>query len=123
MEELVNCYVKCSAQNKGLVPKIGSEILELSREVAKKYLCVGEDVCMFYVAQIYPIVSTELIHWNKIVCRRMKPMTSLYLPCKVKFTTRNMRLEILFLLKQNCNKRPVKTTTKKGYWDEFERTS
>ena len=94
MHELVNVYIN-SSQNKELAAKIGSEILERSREMANKYLWEGEDVCRFYVAQIYTIVAKELVHWNTIVHWRMKP--SLALPWKVQFA-RNMPQEEFDLL-------------------------
>jgi hypothetical protein len=69
-----------------------------SKEVAKKYLFEGEDACMFYVSQIYPMVSRELVRWTKIVAKRMKPRSSLSNPWSVKFS-RNMPQEVFDLLK------------------------
>lgn len=97
LHELVNDYIK-KANNREIAGKIGSEVLLRSREVAKKYLFDGEDVCMFHVTQIYPIVSRELLRWNKIVIRRMKPTPSLANPWAVQ-VNRNMPEEVFSLLK------------------------
>ena len=67
---------------------------------------------MFYVAQIYTIVSEEFVHWNKIVNRRMKPITSLDLPWKVQFA-RNMPQEVLDFLKLIALKRNYGIVAKK----------
>ena len=85
LHELTESYMK-RAKNKDVAAKICSEILLRSKEVVKKYLWEGEDVCMFYVAPMYPILSKELLQWNTIIKRRMKAITSLVRPRKIMFT-------------------------------------
>ena len=74
-----------------------------SKEVAKKYLFEGKDACMFHVSQIYPIVSRELLRWNKIVIRRMKQTSSMANPWGVQIN-RNMPEEVFNLLKLTVQK-------------------
>ena len=97
LHELTESYMK-RAKNKDVAAKICSEILLRSKEVVKKYLWEGEDVCMFYVAPMYPILSKELLRWNTIIKRRMKAITSLVRPWKIVFT-RNIAQEVFDLLK------------------------
>ena len=94
------------AKNKDVAAKICSEILLRSKEVVKKYLWEGEDVCMFYVAPMYPILSKELLRWNTIIKRRMKAITSLVRPWKIVFT-RNIAQEVFDLLKLSSCKRKL----------------
>ena len=97
LHDVVDNYIKKS-KDREKAGKIGSEVLLRSKEVAKKYLFEGEDACMFYVSQIYPMVSRELVRWTKIVAKRMKPRSSLSNPWGVKFS-RNMPQEVFDLLK------------------------
>ena len=97
LHDIVTDYIK-KANDKELAGKIGSEILEWSRDVVKKYLFTKEDACMFHVAGLYRIVSRELLGWNKILQRRMKPTTSLAHPWQVRFC-RNIPVEVFNLLK------------------------
>ena len=93
LHDVVDDYIKKS-KDREKAGKIGSEVLLRSKEVAKK-IFDGEDACMFYVSQIYPMVSRELVRWNKIVAKRIKPRSSLSNPwgydsvetCRKKYST------------------------------------
>lgn len=110
LHDLTNDYIK-GAKNKDIAGKICSEVLTRSKEVVKKYLWEGEDACMFYVAPMYPMLSRELLRWNKIVHRRMKAITSLARPWKI-FFIRNMAQEVFDLLKQTVLKGNYGTVAK-----------
>jgi hypothetical protein len=97
LHEIVNEYIK-KANDKELAGKIGSEVLLRSKEVVKKYMYVGEDACMYHVAELYPMVSRELLCWTRIACRRMKAATCLAHPWQV-CIVRNMHEEIFNLLR------------------------
>ena len=97
LHEIVNEYIK-KANDKELAGKIGSEVLLRSKEVVKKYMYVGEDACMYHVAELYPMVSRELLCWTRIACRRMKAETCLAHPWQV-CIVRNMHEEIFNLLR------------------------
>ena len=58
--EVVESYIK-NAKDKDIAGKIGSEVLERSRQVIKKYKFTPEDACIFHVAELYPMLSRELI--------------------------------------------------------------
>ena len=98
LHEVVEEYIK-KAKDKDLAGKIGTEVLERSRQVAKKYLFTPEEACKFHVAEIYPILSRELLHCTKIIRRRMKSSTTLSHPWQIRIV-RNLPLEIFELLKE-----------------------
>ena len=87
-----------SSCKKDVAAKICSEILLRFKEVVKKYLWEGEDVFMFHVAPMYPILSRELLRWDTIIKRRMKAITSLVRSWKIVFT-RKIAQEVFDLLK------------------------
>ena len=96
LHKLTDSYMK-RAKNKDVAVKMCSEILLRSKEVVKKYLWEGEDICRFYVAPMYPILSKELLWWNTIIKERMMAITSLVRPWKIVFT-RNIAQEVFDLL-------------------------
>ena len=59
---------------------------------------IGEDSCMYHVANLYPMVSRKLLWWNRIPRWRMKAITSLPYPWQV-IIVRNMHEEVFNLLK------------------------
>ena len=111
LHDLVNKYLR-KAKNKDVAGKIASEVLTRCKEVAKKYILQGEDACMYHIALIYPIVSRELVRWNKIITRRMKPTPSLANPWGIQ-VVRNMPQEIFSV---NC---PGRTLWKGSEADEM----
>ena len=111
LHEIINDYTK-HAKDKELAGKIASEVLLRSKEVVKKFIFVGEDSCMYHVANLYPMVSRELLWWNRIASRRMKATTSLAHPWQV-CIVRNMHEEIFNLLKLTVIKGDYGTVVKK----------
>ena len=97
LHELVTDYIK-KANNQEIAGKIGTEVLLRSKEVVKKHMWVGEDACMFHVALLHPIVSRELIQWNKIAIRRMKASTPSSHPWQICFS-RDVPTEVYNVLK------------------------
>ena len=97
LHEIINDYIK-NARDKELAGKIASEVPVRSKEVVKKFMFIGEDSCMYHVANLYPMVSRELLWWNRIARRRMKATTSLAHPWQV-IIVRNMHKEVFNLLK------------------------
>ncbi|CAB3996024.1 Hypothetical predicted protein [Paramuricea clavata] len=98
LHEVVEKYIK-KANDKELAGKIGTEVLEHSRQVAKKYLFTAEDACKFHVAELFPMLSRELLHFTKILRRRMKTSTTLSHPWQIRIV-RNIPVEIFELLKE-----------------------
>ena len=98
LHEAVEDYIK-KATNKELAGKIGAEVLERSRQVAKKYVFSAEEAWKLHVAELYPMLSRELLHCTKIICRRMKASTTLSHPWQVRIV-RNFPLEVFELLKE-----------------------
>lgn len=98
LHELVESYVK-NAKEKDVAGKIGSEILERSRQVIKKHKFTPEDACVFHITELYPIVSRELHRILTIVRRRLKSRTTLSHPWSIRIL-RNMPTEIFELLKE-----------------------
>ena len=98
LHEVVEKYIK-KASDKELAGKIGTEVLERSRQVAKKYLFTAEDACKFHVALLFPMLSRELLHFTKILRRRMKASTTLSHPWQIRIV-RNLPVEIFELLKE-----------------------
>ena len=97
LHELVTDYIK-KANNQEIAGKIGTEVLLRSKEVVKKHMWKGEDACMFHVALLHPIVSRELIQWNKIAIRRMKASTPSSHPWQICFS-RDVPTEVYNVLK------------------------
>ena len=87
-----------SRQDKELAGKIGSEVLFRSREIVKKHMFVGEHVCRYYVAELYPMVSQELHWWTKIARRGMKATSCLSHPWQV-CIVRNMHQDVFELIR------------------------
>ena len=98
LHEVVESYIK-NAKDKDIAGKIGSEVLERSRQVIKKYKFTPEDACIFHVAELYPMLSRELHRLLKIIHRRMKTSTVLSHPWSIRIV-RNMPKELFELLKQ-----------------------
>ncbi len=87
------------AKDKDIAEKIGSEVLERSKQVIKKYKFTPEDACLFHVAELYLMLSRELHRFLKIIHRRMKTSTVLSHPFSIR-VVRNMPKELFELLKQ-----------------------
>ena len=51
LHEVVESYIK-KAKDRDIAEKIGSEVLERSRQVIKKYKFTPEDACLFHVAEL-----------------------------------------------------------------------
>ena len=58
LHEIINDYIK-NARDKELAGKIASEVLVRSKEVVKKFMFIGEDSCMYHVANLYPMVHGQ----------------------------------------------------------------
>ena len=97
LHEIINDYIK-NVRDKELAGKIASKVLLRSKEVVRKFMFIGEDSCMYHVANLYPMVSRELLWWNRIASRRMKAVPSLAHPWQV-VIVRNMHQEVFNLLK------------------------
>ena len=98
LHEVVESYIK-KAKDRDIAEKIGSEVLERSRQVIKKYKFTPEDACLFHVAELYPMLSRELHRLLKIIHRRMKTSTVLSHPWSIR-VIRNMPKELFELLRQ-----------------------
>ena len=107
LHEIINDYIK-NARDKKLAGKIASEVLLRSKEVVKKFMFIGEDSCMY----LYPMVSRELLWWNRIASRRMKAVPSLAHPWQV-VIVRNMHQEVFNLLKLTVIQGKYGTVAKK----------
>ena len=83
LHEVVESYIK-NAKDKDIAGKIGSEVLERSRQVIKKYKFTPEDACIFHVDELYSMLSRELHRLLKIIHRRMKTSTALSRPVNFK---------------------------------------
>ena len=101
LHEVVESYTK-NAKDKDIAGKIGSEVLERSRQVIKKYKFTPEDACIFHVAELYPILSRELHRLLKIIHRRMKTSTALSHPWSLRIVRYKLK-ELFELLKQTIS--------------------
>ena len=65
---------------------ISDELLQLTRAVIKKHTLPGEKAFKYHLSQPARMLSRTVVHWHKIILRRMKKKTSASRPWTVSFT-------------------------------------
>lgn len=84
MHELVKTYIN-TADDRYLAQEIGDELLQLTRAVIKKLTLPGEKAFKYHLSQPSRMLSRTMVHWHKIILRRMKCFSSVdsvvYLEC------------------------------------------
>ena len=85
VQELVQNYID-TADDRSLAIEISDELLQLTRAVIKKHTLPGEKAFKYHLSQPARMLSRTVVHWHKIILRRMKKKTSASRPWTVTFT-------------------------------------
>lgn len=85
VHELVKKYID-TADDRSLAVETSDELLQLTRAVIKKHTFPGEKAFKYHLSQPARMLSRTVVHWHKIILRRMKKKTSASRPWTVYFT-------------------------------------
>lgn len=85
VHELVQNYIDM-ADDRSLAVEISDELLQLTMAVIKKHTLPGEKAFKCHLSQPAGMLSRTVVHWHKIIVRRMKRKTSASRPWTVSFT-------------------------------------
>lgn len=85
-------------EEKDLNLKIGDELLKLTRAVVKKNTLPPKKAYKFHLAQSARMLSRSVVHWNKLIKRRLRRKTNGSSPWTVRFD-RHMPLEVFSCFK------------------------
>ena len=85
VHELVQNYIN-TADDRSLAIEISDELLQLTKAVIKKHSLPGEKAFKYHLSQAARMLSWTVVHWHKIILRRMKKKTSASRPWTVTFT-------------------------------------
>ena len=88
-------YIK-KAKDKDIAGKIGSEVLDMVKDIVKKHMFDPPNVLTYWSIKPIKILSREMIRVNKLVVRRMKPSPVGKTPWKISLS-RYMPTEIFDL--------------------------
>ena len=85
VHELVQNYID-TADDRSLAIEISDELLQLTRAVIKKHTLPGEKAFKYHLSQPARMLSRTMVHWHKIMLRRMRKKTNASRPWTVCFT-------------------------------------
>ena len=85
VHELMQNYIN-TADDRSLAIEISDKLLQLTRAVIKKHTLPGERAFKYHLSQPARMLSLTMVHWHKVILRRMKKKTSASRPWTVFFT-------------------------------------
>ena len=85
VHELMKNYID-TADDRSLAVETSDELLQLTRAVIKRHIFPGEKAFKYHLSQPARMLSRTVVHWHKIILRRMKKKTIASRPWTVSFT-------------------------------------